>query len=138
MDNCIFCKIVKGEIPSYRVYEDDDILAMLDINPFSKGHLLVLPKEHFENIYDIPTELFSKLMTKSKKIAEVLKEKLNPEGMILQQNSGEKAGQSVHHIHIHLKPVYKDTDIPAEKHLRQELTQEELQEIHSLLLLEEL
>ena len=67
MDDCIFCKIVKGEIPSYRVYEDDDILVMLDINPFSKGHLLVLPKEHFENIYDIPTELFSKLMTKSKK-----------------------------------------------------------------------
>lgn len=138
MDSCIFCKIIKGEIPSYKIYEDDDIFVMLDINPLSKGHTLVFPKQHFENIYDIPEKLFAKIMLKSKRLAEKLKEKLNCEGIILQQNSGQKAGQSVFHLHVHLKPVFKDTEIPYEKPLRKKLTEKEFSDLQNQLLLKKL
>ncbi len=138
MDSCIFCKIIKGEIPSYKIYEDDDIFVMLDINPLSKGHTLVFPKQHFENIYDIPEELFAKIMLKSKRLAEKLKEKLNCEGIILQQNSGQKAGQSVFHLHVHLKPVFKDTEIAYEKPLRKKLTETEFEDLQNQLLLKEI
>ena len=106
MNDCIFCKIVKGEIPSYRVSETDDVLVILDVNPLSKGHVLVLPKEHYENIHDIPEDLLITITSVVKEEAQKIKDRLKPEGIIIMQNNGAKAGQSVFHFHIHIKPAY--------------------------------
>ena len=129
MDDCIFCKIIGGEIPSYKVYETEDVFVMLDINPLSKGHLLVIPKGHYENIHEIPEEVLMKVSSVTKEMAERIKERLNPEGIIIMQNNGQKAGQSVFHYHTHIKPVYEDTSIPKEGHLRKPLTEDEFNEI---------
>lgn len=129
MSDCIFCKIVKGEIPSYRVKETDDVLVILDVNPLSKGHILVLPKEHYENIHDIPEDLLMKITSVVKEEAQKIKDRLKPEGIIIMQNNGAKAGQSVFHFHIHIKPVYEDTPVPKEVHLRKKLTEEEFTQI---------
>ncbi len=129
MDDCIFCKIIRGEIPSYKVYETEDVFVMLDINPLSKGHLLVIPKGHYENIHEIPEEILMKVSSVTKEMAERIKERLNPEGIIIMQNNGRKAGQSVFHYHTHIKPVYEDTPIAKEGHLRKPLTEEEFNEI---------
>ncbi len=129
MEDCIFCRIIRGEIPSYKVYETEDVFVMLDINPLSKGHLLVIPKGHYENIHEIPEEVLMKVSSVTKEMAERIKERLNPEGIIIMQNNGQKTGQSVFHYHTHIKPVYEDTSIPKEGHLRKPLTEEEFKEI---------
>lgn len=133
MEDCIFCKIVRGEIPSYKVKETENLFVMHDINPFSKGHLLVLPKKHYENIFDIPEELLREMVSITKEMSLKIKKELKPEGIIIMQNNGAKAGQSVFHFHIHIKPVYHDTDIPAEQHLRKKLSDEEFKEICKIL-----
>lgn len=129
MEDCIFCKIIRGEIPSYKVYETEDIFVMLDINPLSKGHLLVLPKAHYENIHEIPEEILMKVSSVTKEMAAKIKERLNPEGIIIMQNNGRKAGQTIFHAHVHIKPVYEDTIVPREGHLRKPLTEKEFNEI---------
>jgi len=133
MEDCIFCKIVRGEIPSYKVKETENLFVMHDINPFSKGHLLVLPKKHYENIFDIPEELLREMVSITKEMSLKIKKELKPEGIIIMQNNGAKAGQSVFHFHIHIKPVYHDTDIPAEQPLRKKLSDEEFKEICKIL-----
>ncbi len=129
MNDCIFCKIVRGEIPSYRVKETDDVLVILDVNPLSKGHVLVLPKEHYENIHDIPEDLLITITSVVKGEAQKIKDRLKPEGIIIMQNNGVKAGQSVFHFHIHIKPAYEDTPVPKERHLRKKLIEEEFTQI---------
>ena len=129
MEDCIFCKIIRGEIPSYKVHETEDVFVMLDINPLSKGHLLVLPKEHYQDIHDIPEEILMEISSVTKQMAERLKERLNPEGIIIMQNNGKRAGQSVFHFHIHIKPVYSDTPVPQEEHLRKKITKDEFIEL---------
>lgn len=99
MDECIFCKIAKNEIPSYRIYEDEDFIAMLDIFPYSKGHTLVIPKEHYVQVWDIPTDLYVKYMVFTQKVAISLKEKTNSEFTYCQI-----FGTDVPHAHIHLIP----------------------------------
>ena len=133
MEDCIFCKIVRGEIPSYKVKETENLFVMHDINPFSKGHLLVLPKKHYENIFDIPEELLREMVSITKEMSLKIKKELKPEGIIIMQNNGAKAGQSVFHFHIHIKSVYHDTDIPTEQHLRKKLSDEEFKEICKIL-----
>lgn len=133
MDSCIFCKIVKGEIPSYKLYEDSDVFVMLDINPFSKGHVLVLPKKHFENIYDIPENILCKVVSVSKFFAQKIKQEFHPEGIILLQNSGERAGQSVFHFHMHVKPVFLDSEILSEAHLCKKLKEDDMLDIQRVL-----
>lgn len=133
MDDCIFCKIIKGDIPSYKVYEDSDVYVMLDINPFSKGHVLVLPKIHCENIHDIPEDTLCKVISVAKKFADRIKQELHPEGIILLQNNGARAGQSVFHFHFHVKPVFPESEVPSEGHLRKKLTEEEMLEIQKIL-----
>lgn len=105
--NCIFCKIAKGEIPSKKIYEDEEVLAFLDINPISKGHSLIIPKKHFENIFDIDETYLNKIITTSKRISLSLKRGLNATGINLLHASGKDAQQSVFHFHIHLVPRYK-------------------------------
>ena len=109
-NNCVFCAIAAGEIPSFKVYEDDVALAYLDINPFSKGHVLVIPKEHSEGLLDTPDETLAAVVSRVKKIAAHVKETLPCDGFNILQNNGEAAGQSVFHLHMHLIPRYQDAE----------------------------
>lgn len=102
---CIFCKIVKGEIPSYTIYEDEIIKAFLDISPESNGHTLIIPKKHFENIYDMEPEILKHVEMVSVKVGKLLKEKLNCKGITRVQNN--EYGQEVKHYHMHLIPRYE-------------------------------
>lgn len=105
-DNCIFCKIANGEIPSRTVYEDADFRAILDLGPATKGHALILPKEHAANLYELPDDLAAKVLPAAKKVAALLKDRLGCAGLNLVQNNGELAGQTVMHFHLHLIPRY--------------------------------
>jgi len=107
MNDCIFCKIIKGEIPSRTVYEDDQIKIIMNINPATNGHLLVIPKEHVVNLMDTSNELINhSLDTIREKIYPLLKEKLHCEGLTLAQNN--ELGQEIKHYHIHLIPRYQE------------------------------
>ena len=109
-DDCIFCKIAAGEIPSRKIYEDSDLIAIMDLNPTSKGHSLIIPKEHCTNIYDIDEDSAAKVMKTAKKLATKMTVALNCDGFNLLQNNGETAGQTMFHFHMHLIPRYKDAD----------------------------
>lgn len=109
-DDCIFCKIAAGEIPSRKIYEDSDLIAIMDLNPTSKGHSLIIPKEHCTNIYDIDEDIAAKVMKTAKKLATKMTVALNCDGFNLLQNNGETAGQTMFHFHLHLIPRYKDAD----------------------------
>ena len=104
--NCIFCKIINNEIPSYKIYEDDTVLAFLDINPESNGHTLIIPQHHYLDLDDIPSEVLSHIMDVAKKLKVVLQDKLNCDGLTLVQNNG--LVQEVKHYHLHLKPYYQN------------------------------
>lgn len=108
MDNCIFCKIAQGDIPSSTIYEDDMFRVILDLSPAAKGHALVLPKEHFRNIFDIDEKTASRLFVVAAKVAKAMKESLGCDGMNIVQNNEEIAGQTVFHFHLHIIPRYKD------------------------------
>lgn len=107
-DNCIFCKIANGEIPSKTLHEDEDFRVILDLGPATKGHALILPKNHFKNIYELPEEVAANVMKLAKKMAETMTEKLSCDGFNLVQNNGEAAGQTVFHFHMHLIPRYEN------------------------------
>ena len=109
--DCIFCKIANGEIPSKTLYEDDSFRVILDISPASKGHAIILPKNHASNIYELSNEDAGKIMIVAKKVATVLKEVLSCDGMNILQNNGETAGQTEFHLHVHLIPRYKNDDV---------------------------
>ena len=108
---CVFCKIINGEIPSKKIYEDNDVLAILDLSQIGKGHTLVLPKAHYENILDIPNDIYSKVMEKAKYLANVINKTYNPDGLNILNNCKEAAGQSVMHFHIHVIPRYSNDDL---------------------------
>ena len=108
MEECIFCKIAKGEIPAMKVYEDEKVLAFLDLHPTSKGHTLIIPKKHFENIFDIEEEYLNAISGASKKVSLLLKKGLDADGINILHASGKDAQQSVFHFHIHLLPRYKN------------------------------
>ena len=105
-DDCIFCKITNGEIPSATVYEDSICRVILDVNPANKGHALIIPKEHFDNIYSMDAETAAKIFTIATEVAKAQKAELNPDGLNILQNNGEAAGQTVFHFHMHLVPRY--------------------------------
>ena len=110
-DNCIFCKIAAGEIPSATIYEDEDFRVILDIEPASKGHALILPKEHYANLYELPDELAAKVLVVAKKVIAQMTEIVGCDGYNVLQNNGEAAGQTVFHFHTHLIPRYKEDDV---------------------------
>ena len=103
-NNCVFCAIAAGEIPSFKVYEDDMALAFLDINPFSFGHTLVVPKAHCAGLLDAPEQLLAEMVSRVKRIAAHLKDALPCDGFNILQNNGESAGQTVPHLHFHIVP----------------------------------
>ncbi len=110
--NCIFCQIIKGEIPSYTIYEDEIVKAFLDISPESNGHTLIIPKKHFENLYEMDAETLKSIEIASQKIGKLLKEKLNCQGITRVQNN--EYGQEVKHYHMHLIPRYEKDNFHLE------------------------
>ena len=104
MEDCIFCKIVKGEIPCFKVYEDDRVLSFSDVNPISDGHTLIIPKNHAENIWEISEEDLAAIHRAAKKIAGAIKETLQPDGLAVLQLNGRGVNQVVMHYHMHLIP----------------------------------
>lgn len=104
MEDCVFCKILKKEIPAYFVYEGDNVSAFLDINPLNKGHVLVVPNEHFADVFDIKAEVLKELAGKSQEIAQKMKEILGAGGVNLLNASGKAAEQSIPHFHLHIVP----------------------------------
>ena len=133
MNDCIFCKIAKGEIPSATVYEDDDFRVIMDISPASEGHMIILPKEHAANVYELSDATASKIYVLAKKLATALKDELDCDGINILQNNGEAAGQTVNHFHLHLIPRYEDDG----QHILwdpKEVSQEELEEIQNTIL----
>lgn len=110
-DDCIFCKLANGEIPTATLYEDNDFRVILDLGPASKGHALILPKEHYDNLYELDDEIASKVLVLAKKMITRMTKALGCDGYNLVQNNGEAAGQTVHHFHLHLIPRYKDDQV---------------------------
>ncbi len=104
--NCIFCKIINKEIPNYTVYEDDAVLAFLDIFPCSKGHTVVIPKQHHETLSEMSAETFQQLMAGLHMAMGRVQERLKPDGMSIGINNGKAAGQAVPHVHWHIIPRY--------------------------------
>lgn len=112
--NCIFCKIIAGQIPSAVVYEDEDFRAILDIAPSHKGHTIVLPKYHAANLFELPDDIAAKALPVIKKIASAIKEETGCDGINILQNNGAAAGQSVFHLHFHIIPRFeKDGILPV-------------------------
>lgn len=105
--NCIFCKLANGEIPTNTLYEDKDFRVIFDLAPAAKGHALIIPKQHYKNIYEIDEEVLAKAYILAKKMVKVMTEEYKADGFNVLQNNGEDAGQSVMHFHIHLIPRHK-------------------------------
>ncbi len=108
---CIFCKIINNEIPSKKVYEDNNVLAILDISQATKGHTLVIPKKHYDNIFDIEESSLVNIIKVVNKLSKHYKEVLNIDDLNILNNSGELAGQTVNHFHIHIIPRYSKNDL---------------------------
>lgn len=105
---CIFCKIAAGEIPSKTLYEDEEFRVILDLGPATRGHALILPRNHYRNLFELPEDQAEKVIVLAKKMAQQMKEKLHCDGFNLVQNNEEVAGQTVFHFHMHLIPRYND------------------------------
>lgn len=110
-ENCVFCKIAAGDIPSSTIYEDNDFKVILDISPATKGHAIIIPKVHAKNIFELPDDLASKVFVVAKKVATGMKEALKCDGFNILQNNEEVAGQTVFHFHMHLIPRYKEDKV---------------------------
>ena len=128
-DNCIFCKIANGGIPSKTIYEDEKFRVILDLGPATKGHALILPKEHYANLYELPEEMAGDVMKLAQKMATQITEKLGCEGFNLVQNNGEAAGQTVHHFHMHVIPRYEGGNAKDVTWSHSEFSAEELDKI---------
>ena len=110
-DDCIFCKIANGQIPTNSVYEDDDFNVILDVSPASKGHALIVPKVHYDNAYSMDAEFAAKVFPLAVKLSNAMKKALDCDGLNVVQNNEEAAGQTVFHFHMHLIPRYKDDEV---------------------------
>lgn len=108
---CIFCKIIAGEIPSKKIYEDDDVIAILDISQATLGHTLVLPKKHYSNLLEIDDEAYTKVMNVAKMLAKKITTNLSASGVNILNNCGQAAGQTVMHFHVHILPRYENDDL---------------------------
>jgi len=128
MDGCIFCKIVSGEIPSLKIYETDKCIAVLDINPANPGHILIISKKHFENIYDIDDDVLEDMILVAKKMSIRLKKRFECLGVNILMNNEKIAGQMISHAHIHVIPRYEDDKVII-TYAKKEITKEQFKEI---------
>jgi histidine triad (HIT) family protein len=108
---CVFCKIINNEIPSYKIYEDDDYLAFLDISQATIGHTLVIPKKHFTNIFELDDKTAKSIFSVVQKTAQTISQKLNIKNINILNNNGLLAGQTVEHFHVHIIPRYENDDL---------------------------
>ncbi len=108
MNDCLFCKIVEGKIPAQKIYEDSEILAFLDITPVNEGHTLVIPKKHYENLFEIPDQTLSHIAIKLKELGRAVQQATNSGGINIAMNNREAAGQIIPHAHFHIIPRYMD------------------------------
>ncbi|MBN2154931.1 MAG: HIT family protein [Candidatus Lokiarchaeota archaeon] len=127
--NCLFCKIISGEIPSLKVYEDENSLAFLDISPFTKGHSIVVPKNHYISLLEFPEEKMQECLSAVKKVAIKLKTKLEADGINIMQNNYKAAGQEINHLHFHVIPRWKNDKAFPLRIEKKERSKEELSEI---------
>lgn len=128
--NCIFCKLANGEIPTATLYEDEDFRVILDASPASKGHALIIPKEHYASLYELSDELAAKTLVLAKKMITKLTDILGCDGYNIVQNNGEAAGQTVFHFHLHMIPRFKDDGVGIGWKMG-ELTEEDKEELLS-------
>ena len=112
-DLCIFCKIAQKQVPASLLYEDETVIAFLDIRPLNEGHSLVIPKEHYENIFDIPQELISYIHGVAKHVALAVEKATDANGISIIQQNGKAAGQEIFHLHVHVIPRYKGQKLPS-------------------------
>lgn len=110
MSDCLFCKIINGDIPSTKVYEDDHVYAFMDIMPVAKGHTLIIPKQHCQDLFEMPEEVAGNLYKAAPKVANAIKAAFNPVGLNTINNNGAAAGQTVFHFHLHLIPRYNEEE----------------------------
>jgi len=115
MEDCIFCKIAKGEIDSAKIFENEKVFAFLDIGSLTKGHCLIIPKNHFENIFDIEKETLLEIISVAKDISEKFRQNLGATGVQLMNASGKDAEQSVFHFHLHIVPRYENDGLEMNK-----------------------
>lgn len=127
-EDCIFCRIVRKEAPESYIYEDEKVVAFLDIRPSNEGHTLVIPKRHFKNIYEIPEETIAHLFKIVKKVAIAVKKSVNAEGITIAQQNERAAGQDVFHLHVHIIPRYTGQRLPR-PHEIPEARREKLDEV---------
>ncbi len=125
--DCIFCKIIKGEIPCQKVYENDKVFAFLDIMPVHKGHTLIIPKEHHETLLDMPDDTLAELTKTAKKVAKAVVKATGADGFNIGQNNGEAAGQAVFHFHLHVIPRFNNDGLKSWPHTK--LPDEEMKQI---------
>jgi len=111
--SCIFCRIVQKQVPSSLVFEDETVMAFLDIRPLNEGHTLVIPKAHYESIFDIPKELIAYLHGITKRIAIAVEKVTKADGISIIQQNGKAAGQDIFHLHVHVIPRYEDQKLPS-------------------------
>src|SRR3990167_11021453 len=109
--DCIFCKIIKGEIPCFKIFEDKTVFVFLDVSPITLGHCLIIPKTHFENIFDINDSDLQKIIVVAKKLSEKIKNNLRADGIRISQSNGKAAGQDIMHFHLHIIPRYKNDGV---------------------------
>lgn len=110
-ENCVFCKIISNEIPATKLYEDEEFVIILDVGPAAPGHALVIPKEHYANIYEMPERLLERSICLAKEWGEKLVKAMHADGLNLVQNNGLAAGQTVCHYHLHLIPRYENDSV---------------------------
>ncbi len=132
MSDCIFCKIVAGEIPSLKVYEDDDVLAFLDIKPATKGHTLVIPKQHAEDVFEISENALQKVVVAGKKLSIRIRDILKADGIRLSQSNGRVAGQDIMHFHLHIIPRYKNDGLDVHPATTLHLPQADFEELKEI------
>jgi histidine triad (HIT) family protein len=127
-EDCIFCKVLAGEIPGERVYEDEHAIAVMDINPWTRGHIVVFPRKHAENLFEIEDEELERVIVAVKRVAAKVREGLDPDGVNLLQSNGRAAWQTIFHLHFHVIPRYDDD--PLQLPVRPERAEpEELAEV---------
>ena len=110
-EDCLFCKIARGDIPSATIYESNDFKCILDVAPANRGHALIIPKEHSDNIFELDAEMAAKIFSFATVVAKAIKEETGCDGLNIVQNNGEVAGQTVNHFHMHIIPRFKDDDV---------------------------
>lgn len=133
MTDCVFCKIISGEWSCYKIYESDITLAFLDINPFSDGHTVVVPKVHVQDLTEFTEDLSSKFMFDLVKVTQLIKTKMKPDGINIVQNNGKAAGQVVMHAHFHVIPRFEDDGLLKLVNKKVKPTEEELKKVHAII-----